>query len=382
MFSHRSGRRSGGFTLVELLVVIAIIGILVALLLPAVQAAREAARRMQCSNKLKQLGIALHNYHDTYKAMPSDSGDCARNSTDNCNGKTDAHAGGWFAWSGMASLLPFVEQQPLADRIRWEYYWDNIGAPGGAALSNRVLVSRHRGTSGGQRNVGSRLTEVMTCPSDPGSSTDYSVLHAPVSYCFSHGPTSTWNAPSGREGGFADKRFWVKFRDITDGTANTISMAEARLGRNQGPADSTSTKIDPAYRVTGLGNLTHGLGGYSRVFRNTPAHIAIIQTYYNTCLAGYPSQTNNGSSDQAGRHWASGRAFWGPYCTTFVGPNAGPACDNDNSTTTLNVKEPSSFHPGGCLTQRADASVQFASDTIDQAVWIALGTIRGGESVQ
>lgn len=374
MFVAFSRKRSRGFTLVELLVVIAIIGILVALLLPAVQAAREAARRMSCSNKLKQLGIALHNYHDTFKAMPSDSNHCARNSVGgNCDG--------WLAWSGMASLLPFIEQQPLADRIHWEYYWDNANGPS-AAQSNRRNVTRHRGNTGGGPNQGARLTAEMTCPSDPGSDVDYSALHSPVSYGFSHGPTSTWDVGNGREGGFADKRFWCKFRDILDGTANTIAMAEQRLGRNQGPADATATKIDPSYRITGSGNLTHSLGGDSRVFRNTPAHLAIINSYYDACKAMYPGGTSHGDSDQAGRHWASGRAFWGPYVTTFVGPNAGPACDNDTSVTTLDVKEPSSFHPGGVMALRADASVDFVSETINQAVWIGLGSIRGGEPSQ
>src|SRR5688572_21241712 len=98
-------RRPRGFTLVELLVVIAIIGILVALLLPAVQAAREAARRMSCGNNLKQISLGLHNYHDTYKAFPAgwfDFGGAANN---------------FESWGWSAMLLPFVEQQPLHDQM-------------------------------------------------------------------------------------------------------------------------------------------------------------------------------------------------------------------------------------------------------------------------
>src|SRR5688572_11552964 len=105
-------RRKLGFTLVELLVVIAIIGVLVALLLPAVQAAREAARRTQCSNNLKQYGLAIHNYHDTFKAIPP-------------GGYPDP---GWAVWAGQSPaigwqvrVLPFAEQQPL---------WDNVEAFG------------------------------------------------------------------------------------------------------------------------------------------------------------------------------------------------------------------------------------------------------------
>ena len=99
--------RRRGFTLVELLVVIAIIGILVALLLPAVQAAREAARRMQCTNNLKQLGLAVHNYHDTYKRLPARAG--------GTQGPTNLDNQGWL--SGWIVLLPFYEQTPMYDRI-------------------------------------------------------------------------------------------------------------------------------------------------------------------------------------------------------------------------------------------------------------------------
>src|SRR5687767_3447022 len=101
--------RRAGFTLVELLVVIAIIGILVALLLPAVQAAREAARRAQCTNNLKQIGIALHNYHDTYKTFPFGKG------------QSYPGAAGYARWSTHALILPFVEQNTLHASIDFRF---------------------------------------------------------------------------------------------------------------------------------------------------------------------------------------------------------------------------------------------------------------------
>ena len=115
--------RRRGFTLVELLVVIAIIGVLVSLLLPAVQQAREAARRMQCTNNMKQLGLALHNYHDTFKTFPRTpwwyNGGGGNQSTEFFSG---------FSWRTM--ILPFIEQGALHDQINWSLpLTDNTGTP-------------------------------------------------------------------------------------------------------------------------------------------------------------------------------------------------------------------------------------------------------------
>ena len=124
-----------GFTLVELLVVIAIIGILIALLLPAVQAAREAARRAHCTNNLKQLGVALHNYHDSFKCFPASG-----------INRGWANSAGYEAadklvlnQNGLLSLLPYIEQQPLYGSVRFEFH-------------RRPLHSQHGRTAGGRRD--------------------------------------------------------------------------------------------------------------------------------------------------------------------------------------------------------------------------------------
>jgi prepilin-type N-terminal cleavage/methylation domain-containing protein len=354
-------RSRAGFTLVELLVVIAIIGILVALLLPAVQAAREAARRMQCSNKLKQLGVALHNYHDTYKAFPSAPG------TDEVLTATGGTVVGWDRWSGLEGLLPFIEQQPLYDNCDFRF-------------SNASTDT----TSGGLTNAqvrDTRLDAVFTCPSDPGSSVVYSPSHSPTSYCFSRGPQTTWDVTNGQEVGFADGENWHTMASILDGTSNTFAMGEAVLGRNQGQWDTTRSKREQGVIVQTGANLTQSISGNSSTFKNSAAYITIINTYYQgTCLSMYDAGSGYLSThDENGRYWNSGDTMHGPTITTLIGPNAGPGCDDDASTTLARVKEPGSYHPGGCLMLRCDASVAFESQTVNQAIWIATGSINGGE---
>lgn len=112
--------RVRGFTLIELLVVIAIIAILIALLLPAVQQAREAARRTQCKNNLKQLGLALHNYHDVFNTFPP-NGANAPSQGPSCGGRFNQS---WLSWSGMAMLLPYIEQANIYNQINFSNQWN------------------------------------------------------------------------------------------------------------------------------------------------------------------------------------------------------------------------------------------------------------------
>jgi prepilin-type N-terminal cleavage/methylation domain-containing protein len=207
-------RRFRAFTLVELLVVIAIIGVLVALLLPAVQAAREAARRTQCANNLKQLGLAIHNYADTYNRFPA-----------GCSPTGDPWTGGIHRkGSVLVKLLPYVEQSPLYSQIDFrrdvtQWIWDN-----------------HRNTK----------IPGYLCPSDPEFSTDrahsnYGTslgaqrMSSNGSWCLLYeghinGPTGhgSSNAPTNISGVFS-RFFWAaRFADITDGTSNTIAMGEIR----------------------------------------------------------------------------------------------------------------------------------------------------------
>lgn len=210
----RYANRKAGFTLVELLVVIAIIGILVGLLLPAVQAAREAARRMQCGNNLKQIGLALHNYHDTYKTFPSASMAYDKLSPN----------GGPHTRTAWIAILPFLEQQP---------YFDKIKTVSGEFSGNFWLGS---GSAANLRNlVDGKSVDAYWCPSGPlpkfktqngveVQQTDYVLMGGANNH-----PTTDTNAQAGShfsDGGFFRNYGGVKFRDITDGTTNVIAVSE------------------------------------------------------------------------------------------------------------------------------------------------------------
>jgi prepilin-type processing-associated H-X9-DG protein len=213
--------------LVELLVVIAIIGILIALLLPAVQAAREAARRSQCSNNLKQLGLALHNYHDTYKSFPSG---WLNKSYGGSYGGADYNLWGWSAL-----ILPFIEQKPLHDQLD----------VGDISLED-MAQALHTGSTVG---VMSQPIDTYRCPSDTGPPANTNRDQFPWSAGPDSGQLATSNYVGSNDTWRADRAFmdampcgsdrsqqrglfrensWLRFRDILDGSSNVIALGERK----------------------------------------------------------------------------------------------------------------------------------------------------------
>lgn len=299
-------KRRSGFTLVELLVVIAIIGILVALLLPAVQAAREAARRMSCSNNLKQIGLALHNYHDTYKSMPpaiiytTETGGAPNNIP-------------YFGWSAL--ILPYVEQAPMHQSLN----------PGPQtflqALNTPALVAIMR-----------TPIAVYRCPSDTapavnvrrvGSNFPGGVQIATSNYIGAHssGSCVTCNNANnvtpfqlGRRSSFARagvfvENIGIRFADIRDGTSNVIAVGERRYQFKD---------VNGSQRFS---NAAIGLGVRRR------------------------GNMGNGRSDQIG---------------------LGQFKINYNGTSNWRSRSGfSSHHPGGSMFVFADGSVHQISETID-----------------
>jgi prepilin-type N-terminal cleavage/methylation domain-containing protein len=414
-FPRRFSKR--GFTLIELLVVIAIIAILTALLLPAVQAAREAARRTQCRNNLKQFGIALHGYHDVFRTFPQAG-------TVGVVVVGGNPTFGSYATGSMA-LWQFMEQTNLAR----EYAW----AQPSLYQSNAVL----------QQIVQAKASGLYRCPSDTAPPDPINVFAVPaddangkasysINYVFSHGVNDAICSdglqipgtqavavrvpiPATEQGAFGVNS-WTRLRDITDGTTNTFAMGEGAQGSfttspkwtvcdgrfctaadlvssgagqpwvTLGPLSATSTTaqipaMNIACNVIPSGDLIDG---------GLDPQLVKIRT---GSLLACTMEPLNKNPVTASYFAASGFAG-GPGVTAF-------SCQ---STWTLTGIAPQSYvkgqpvlayggaygsmsnfrsdHPGGGLFLMCDGSVHFINENIDISTYTGLSTIQGGENVQ
>ncbi|NLX99107.1 MAG: DUF1559 domain-containing protein [Rhodopirellula sp.] len=247
-----SNRPIAGFTLVELLVVIAIIGILIALLLPAVQAAREAARRSQCSNNLKQIGLALHNYHDSFKVFPPSSTSGYGKGVWNYPGSGPSDPA-IHLHSFASLLLPYLEQGNVADRINY-----NVSSldPANRAIASQILPF-YRCPSYAGKDYSTDPLYVTTAGYDKFAIRNYVTLGARTVVGLSGAiPADGVMFPGSRTG----------FRDVIDGTSSTIAFAETREEKSSVWIDGTSAAV--AARWTDLTSPTYA--GNSVSINHTP----------------------------------------------------------------------------------------------------------------
>ncbi len=361
----RSRRR--GFTLIELLVVIAIIAILIALLLPAVQQAREAARRTQCKNNLKQIGLALHNYHDVFNLFPGRR--YGTTGTHNfTNGPTNGnrtHNGGRI--TGWIALLPYADQAPMYNQIQ----------AGDASLDPPIAPGGPRGDHNWA--VWNQAPPYMKCPSDAGATTPSS-----HSYVFSAGDQAANINSSVRTRGLFNRYSMNGIRDVIDGTSNTIAISEILSQVPTGAGGEFGMDAGPNQYELGMA-----------LANNIPGVVA-SPVVCRTVVSGRYYVAGTNVRGRRGIKWTDGPASLQMF-NTILPPN-GPICsesgnwgDQDNS-----VLPPHSRHTGGVHGLLCDGSVRFISENIDtgntavqqptggQSVygtWGRLGSIQGAEVV-
>jgi prepilin-type N-terminal cleavage/methylation domain-containing protein/prepilin-type processing-associated H-X9-DG protein len=330
-----TSRRLAGFTLVELLVVIAIIGVLVALLLPAVQSAREAARRTQCQNQIKQLGLALHNFESLTKQLPHGSEKAAL-----------------WGPSAHTRLLTLIEQGNVESQFTFSL---EQGARADPTVTGNVL-SLHEAAA-------AMRPKIFKCPSE--MNTFNGLVYGFTNYHTNWGSwvriENRWDGPFGTNfapySGGPARIEAVRLAEVVDGTSNTLAFGEVANGVGSDP--KTRDPRRDCYLATRPGS---------------PDPVAVrnqlVSIDWRT--AGTLSGWN-----WRGYPWREG-SIWRNGFNTLLPPNK--PCFRPGSEWWELITPASSYHPGGVNVCMVDGSVRFVPENIDAIVWMGAGTIGGGES--
>jgi len=327
---YRSRRK--GFTLIELLVVIAIIGVLVALLLPAVQAAREAARRSQCTNNLKQIGIALHNYHDTTGSLPWGFG-----------------YPGWNDWSGHVLILPYMEQGNLYSSLNFAYGGAERGGAVGVAntTGQRTTISGFLCPSDANRltNVEGHTNYMANGGSSPFALNNNSRFNGPISWVASDGRMR----PS-------------SFSSVIDGLSSTAFFSERVLGMGTNSNVVDGTKPTPVIYTTA-----------APTDQDNPI------MYYTTCKAVNPVGATRFDGHASGMCWHLGYAIDTRY--NHVMPPNSQNCQYQAPYDNRGAYSAMSRHGGVVNVLFGDGTIKGIKDSISIATWQAIGTQAGSEVI-
>jgi prepilin-type N-terminal cleavage/methylation domain-containing protein/prepilin-type processing-associated H-X9-DG protein len=314
-----------GFTLVELLVVIAIIGILVALLLPAVQAAREAARRSQCSNNLKQIALAMHNHHDTTKTFPAGMG---------------PYGCCWGTWQVL--VLGFIEQGTVLSR--YENWGGNDAVYGdGPAPQSGGTFPRYA-SAPNSTNVTGRRYPAFTCPSD--------IPNAPIAPITNHNYAANWGNTHYGQTTYPGTS--VNFLGAPFGQAKSIDPGKRTHGQSMASIlDGTSNTMMVAEVLQGQGSDLRGF------------------TWWGDA-AGFTAYESPNTS-------VPDRIYTASYCNNQPVQKLPCAVSDTNNPTRFSSR---SRHPGGVQAALCDGSVRFVANSVNLPVWRAMSTSQGGETFE
>jgi len=385
-----SARNRRGFTLIELLVVIAIIAVLIALLLPAVQSAREAARRIQCTNNIKQIGLAMHNYHTANNSFPPGVAASFNTLNPGCIA--------WSGWSAQSMMLNYMEQSPIYNACN--FMIDPFSTSLSPLVNGTAVYTKISSflcpSDGNAGSVGGNTSLTQSNQVDTTLINNYYASEGTTTYIdnvLGNGSTPA-TCPGPNPGQPANQGstgvFWYSvsygIQSITDGTSNTVAFSEGLTGSNGSTRQNYTTGVNQ-----------NGPSGYYDVWQTigtipATAPGATMAAWLQGCNTNFATASAATQSLSTNRGWLWS---WGmetmTMFNTIVPPNSTQfpwaSCRNGclgcdvQSADHGNITPATSNHPGGCNVLMADGHVQFIKSSISMNTWWQLGTRANGEVI-
>lgn len=364
--------RRQGFTLVELLVVIAIIGVLASLLLPAIQSAREAARRMQCQSSMRQISIALHTYHDLHKSFP--------HSTLGPDVIHAARGTGFYSW--LAALLPQLEQTGLRNSFDFNVALsDRVNYGSADAYLDYSIAATHPNAQ-----PVATIVPLFLCPTEPNSRVVNSSigLTAPGSYVGNVGwPKLSYidglTSPAMHQNGFIGmvnpsvedpwNRERMTIESMSDGLSNTMAISERVI-----------SYFEPVTGTFGGTYVPEGTKESMQSFCGGSGPTRSLQGWVTYC--GSVSHGDAKYSVNHGKSWASGWNFVANHFMAVMPPNKRSCHIYGGEDDGNNLVTPSSYHVGGVMVVMGDSHVRFIENSIDPMTWWAMGGSNDGQTIE